>query len=85
MNFIDFDNLQEIKELYAAVSIDNDGKEGICSITIYENTFPFVFGYERIVNLMKPYLIDMSKKTTKKIQIVKFTNKEILEIIDNRN
>jgi hypothetical protein len=34
---------------------------------------------------MKPFLIEMSKKTTKKIQIVKFTNKEILETIDNRN
>jgi hypothetical protein len=85
MNFIDFNNVQEIKELFAAVSIDNDGNEGICSLTIDSNTFPVVFGYEKILNLMKPFLIEMSQNTTKKIQIVKFTNKEIIEIIDNRS
>jgi hypothetical protein len=73
-------NTQEITELYAVLSVDENG-EGILSATTAIGSMPFVFGYEKMIDKVMPLVNQIAKETGKKLRIVKFTNKEIIKEI----
>lgn len=73
-------NEQEMNELYVALSSDQNG-EGIVSMITEMGGMPIVFGHPRMLEGMKTVLKQISKDTGKKILLVKYIKKEILEEI----
>lgn len=74
------ENEQMMDEIYAVLSVDEKG-EGICSMMGPQGAMPMVFGHDRMLNLIKPFVNQMAKETGRKIRIVKYHSKEILEEI----
>lgn len=76
----DLANQFPITALYAAMSLDEAGNEGILAMSTGDNHMPLVFGEEAKLPMIKELCLELkTKMTTKKIRLVKFTNKEILE------
>lgn len=73
-------NEKMINELYCILSKDENG-EGICNAAINGVEFQMVAGREENIPLIKNIAEIMSKKTTKKLYICKFSHKEIIEEI----
>ncbi len=78
-------NTQPIKHLYAFVSIDKDGNEGILATM----TGPLVMGYEDVANKAAKLV----RKTQKAgqfppgtvVRMIKFSNPEVLEVFGGDN
>lgn len=71
---------ESITEIYAAISIDDAGNECISAIGNEDgDILPIVFGYKYMIDIFIPFIANIAKGTNKKIRIVKFTNKEIIE------
>lgn len=81
MKIHDPKNTQEITELYAVLSVDEAGKEGICAIG-EGFPVPLVFGYLSNLEKIREAAKSLRKKTKKQIVIAKFTHKEIIEVIE---
>lgn len=81
--FVTFDNLKEIKEMFAILSFDLNGNEGIVAIADNSmgkiNAIPAVASDIRLINEFKKDFKRMAKETGQKFKIVKFTQKETLE------
>lgn len=76
----DEENIQQIKEIYAILSIDENGNEGICGGG--ENfPLPLVTGKKEFCPVFIKIAQEISHLTKKKLKLVKFYSKEILEII----
>lgn len=71
--------------LYAVLSRDEDGNEGIVSAMSENGAFPMVFGDPIMLKLIKPLIIQLSKDTGRKLYVMKFEKKEQLEVIDFSN
>lgn len=76
-------NEQPLKELYVVVSRDEDGNEGVVSAMTHQGAMPMVFGHKRLLNMIRDQLKQMSKDTGKKIYVVKYKQKDVIEIIDS--
>ena len=77
-------NEQGIQELYAYISVDKDGNEGLCAAPLAPGleTAPLVFGYERVALMFLPVAEKMAKLVKdKQIRLVKFTNREVITTI----
>lgn len=73
---------QPIPELFAYVSIDGNGNEGILSGRIPDmGAVPFVFGYRRIADKFRPLAQDIGSRTGQTIKLVRFTAREDIETI----
>lgn len=75
-------NEQPLKDLYVVVSRDDDGNEGIVSAMTPMGGMPMVFGHKRLIEKVRPLLIQMSKDTGRKLHIVRYKQKEVIEIVD---
>lgn len=74
------ENLQPINELYAFMSIDDKGNEGIVGRLTPLGMMPMVFGYaDMLLKLLEPQVMKMCKETKKTIRLVKFTGKEVIK------
>lgn len=79
-------NKNPVEYLYVALSIDENGNEGICAQYIDEiGNLPFVFGYKETLDNYKSLIKDLSKQSGMKIRICKFKKIEILETIHEVN
>lgn len=75
-------NEAPIDALYAVLSRDADGCEGVCSFMIPPyGAVPLVFGDRKMIDFIYDQLKQMSKDNGKTLVICKFTDKEILEVI----
>ena len=77
-------NTQPIHELWAYLSVDENGNEGVCAATV-EGLGPvqLIFGYERVAlgtGLKLPQQF-AALNTTKKIRLVKFTHREVVRTL----
>ncbi len=72
------ENEQPLDELYAVISTDNNG-EGIVSIMLPECAMPLVFGHKKNIESLRPIIEDISRKTGKKLLLVRYKKSEILE------
>lgn len=72
-------NPEPINNLYAYLSVDGQGNEGIAGV----NGIPFIFGYEHRALMVLPMIENVAKQTNKKIILAKFTNKEIIKTISH--
>lgn len=72
-------NLQEIDGLYAVLSVDEEGREGICAST----PGPCVFGYEKtaraVYKTFTETVSSLSQAKGYRFRLVKFEKKTILE------
>jgi len=68
--------------LYAVLSRDNNGNEGIVSAMSENGAFPMVFGDPMMLKLVKPLVMQLSKDTGRKLYVMKFKKEEQLEVID---
>lgn len=71
----------EIQTLYAFLSYDGQG-EGICAHVIAPlGSTPLITAREKLVNAMRPMAQDAARRTGKKVRLVKFTVREVVEEI----
>lgn len=75
------ENEKKMDELYIALS--STGKEeGIVSMMTQTGHAPFVFGYKKMAEKLKPMLEEISKQNKIKIVIYKFVKAEVIEVIE---
>lgn len=84
INALSSKNTQPIPTMYAVMSIDKDGNEGIISIILPPvGAMPLVFGDKSLYDHFKPHILQIAKDSENKLRLVKFTQKEIIEEITN--
>lgn len=89
--FIDNVPLQpKITELYAYVTYDEKGNEGIVSRsfdTPFNKTMmmPFVCSSKETMESLRSYVLEILKETGKSIRLIRLTNREVLEEFTNAN
>lgn len=81
MIILDIKNTQAIEELYAFISIDDDGNEGITNFHIDGQSYPMVFGYKSVSDKFKPLIKDISTKHNKTVRLIKFKKVEVIETL----
>ena len=74
-------NYLRIDELWAFVSVDEDGDEGICAFSPpgSQLMMTMVAADKNRVESLKPIAKDLAKKAKMTIRLVRFFDKEILE------
>lgn len=76
-------NVQPINELYAYLSIDEAGNEGVMGgIKTDGSAFTFCFGDEATARNFEKIIGQIAEAGKMKIRLVKFTSKEILKEIN---
>ena len=69
--------------LWAFLSMDDDGTEGICSVGINGpngiSHTPMVFIHRRTVDMMRPKITEMAQACHKRIRLVRFRREEVEE------
>ena len=69
MNFYHIpENEQPLNSLYAVISSDEKG-EGVVSMMTPQGAMPLVFGHERNLEIVKPFVKQMAKETGKRLLI----------------
>ena len=68
---VDGANSYPIDTLYAWVSVDDKGNEGIMNVNIQGQNFPAVSGKLATLEAMEPWMKNMKTKTKKKIHLKK--------------
>lgn len=72
-------NRHPINEVYAILSVDEDGNEGIVTMSIGDMVLPCVFGHKEMFEKAKGRLLDKGCLNLKhQFRFVKFTHKEII-------
>ncbi len=67
------ENFSTGQEIYAVVSVDENGKQGIVG-----NPFPFVSLQKEIVEVFREQIKELEQHTKQELRIVKFSNPEML-------
>lgn len=77
----DPENTFKITEIYAFVSVDEDGNEGVLAANLGGMMMPFVCADKARVDSLRNHAEKIAHMTAKKIKLVKFTNREEIEEI----
>lgn len=77
-------NTFSISELFAFLSVDDDGCEGLLAANLGPNgtVFPLIGADRERVESYRPYAAEAALKTGKKIRLARFSTKTILEEFD---
>ncbi len=79
-------NERPITELWAYLSVDEAGNEGLCGMPMMGATVPMVFGYERVARKLMPVAEQIAAMSGNTIRLVKFySREEITSIIAPRD
>ncbi len=72
----------KIDEMYAFIATEDDGQEGICAFQIHGGMWmPMVGADLARMESLRPMAEKIAKATGKQIEVIKFTNREHLEMI----
>lgn len=71
----------KIKDLWAYVSVADDGEEGICAVMMENTWMPMVMANEARIKSMRPIAEKMAKEQKKVIKFVKFSTRTDLETL----
>lgn len=74
--------LPRIKSLWAFVSIDNDGDEGVCAAMLGDIAVPLIAADEKRLKSLRPLAEEIAARTSKKIVLARFTERVDEEVID---
>lgn len=68
----------EIKSIWAYVSVDENGEEGICGFNDprTKQWMPMIAGDEYRLKSLRPFAHQIASVTKRKVKIVRFTNRE---------
>lgn len=83
--YLDGKNEQIMDELYVVLSSDKNGEGIVSMINPPIGAMPMVFGHKRMIELTRDAIEKISKESGKKLIIVKYTQREILETVDFSN
>lgn len=76
-------NYLKIDSIYAYISEDENGNEGICGAMMPNGMFmPLVTCDSELVGLLKPYAKAINDHSKKKIKLIKLNQREDLEVIE---
>lgn len=80
-------NAEPITALWAYISVDRDGNEGICAAGIAGfGMTQLIFGYERVARKFLPFAEDAANQTGKTVKLMKFTaREEVLTVARTRS
>ena len=77
--------LLRIDNVWMALSVDDDGTEGVCATMMGDQWMPLLAADEKRL----PFIIDMARKIAvaekRLVRIVKLTTREEVELIDGRH
>lgn len=71
--------MKTLDYIYALISIDEDGKEGITTIELEGRAMPMVGFSDEGLEMFDLVSEDMKAMTKGKLQLVKYTTKEIVK------
>jgi hypothetical protein len=81
MEFRSPENESPVTEMFAFLSIDPRGNEGVVATGIDGiGVYPLVFSKKRLVEKMEPMVIELAKEKKVVIRLCKFTAKEVLKV-----
>lgn len=73
-------NTEKITVLYAFVSEDENGNQGLIAAGGGPFPVPLVTGSDRLLSKLLPLAITVGQLTNKKVKILKFTNAEVVDL-----
>lgn len=80
--FIDPPAKQPITEIFAYVSIDDHGNEGVCGMNAGAlGWVPMVFGNARLAEVVRPAAQMIATESGKVVRLVRFTTREELQAL----
>lgn len=74
-------NEEPLDQLWAFVSVDEKGQEGLCGMTIGNDNFPMITGKKTVLANMRVAAQHVSKKSGKPVRLVRFSRAEVVETI----
>lgn len=78
--------MPRIDEMYAFVSLDANGDEGVCAhFSPSYGWMPLVGGDMSRVESIRPLAVNIAKQSGMKITLVKFTGRTEVEVINRAN
>lgn len=75
-------NNYKISEIFAFISTDNDGNEGVCGYSTKAGMLPMIGADMARIETLRPMAKALAGMTKKKIQLIKFKVREDLEVIE---
>lgn len=73
------ENEQTMDEIYAVLSVDDNGNEGILSLMTEQGGMPMIFGHERMIELVKPIINKMVREAGRTLKLVKYKKIEVIQ------
>lgn len=75
-------NREPIKEIWAFISQDEKGNEGIVAAELDGQSYPLIGSTRRLLELMRPLAVLSSRRTSKKILLIRMSHREDMEILN---
>lgn len=76
--------LPRIDSIWAVVSVDDDGTEGLCGILTQTGWLPLIVANEKNLPDIRAEAIKIAKRDQRLVRIVRLHQREELELIDFR-
>lgn len=71
----------KINELWAFVSTDEEGVEGVCAFRSVDGWLPMVAADVKRLSSLRPLANEVAKRTGRPVQLIKFTAREDIEML----
>jgi hypothetical protein len=72
-------NENQINEIYAVLSVDKDGNEGIFAQEIDKKMYPLVSSKKEILERVFKFSAESAKICGMKVRLVRFSNREVVK------
>jgi hypothetical protein len=79
----DAKNYLKINEVWAFISVDDEGNEGLCAAPIGNGaaTMPLIAADKKMLEILRPVAKGLALMTKKKIKLIKLHGREDVEFI----
>lgn len=77
----DPENHLKIEDVWAFISVDEKGDEGLCAIPTQMGMMPMIAADEARLKDLMPQAQKLADMTKKKIKLIKLTNRQEVEVI----
>ena len=81
MKILNPGNTYEIHTLWAYLSEDEDGNDGILAVVTDEKAIPLVFSDMKGVKRFRTLAFDVAKQTNVKVKLVEFSYERVVEVV----
>jgi hypothetical protein len=76
--------LLSIDSVWMAVSVDDDGTEGVCALNVNGQWFPLIAADEKRLPFVLAQAEMIAKRDQRLVRIIKLTSREEFKVIDGR-